>query len=376
MTAFLNIIKHLSRIFLNITKHISRYFLNIICAYLFKNIFILILIVKEYFYFKFYSKTSNIKKIYKNKNNSKNCLMIFVIYENKHLSFSTKNLIRSVKFIDIDLIVVSNDKIKNKDLLFLKKNAYKIIMRENIGQCFGGYKDAILSEDIRLYKKLILANDSMFFFNHKLLSKLISKLININKKFVTINVNHVNFHAQSFFLIFDMTITKKKYFTDFWEKYKVTNIRPLVIKYGEEKLTKILKINNVTPHPFVNVPFVKKNIFKLTNKDINFIRKLSFNNDPVIGREEIFQKTKSALLTLNPTHNSFEILAISCSIPLFKKDLFIRRYYSIKKFISLLKYLRIDPNEIKESIKIIGKRRNYQNYSLFKRILFRIDLIN
>ena len=103
-----------------------------------------------------------------------------------------------------------------------------------------------------------------------------------------------------------MTITKKKYFTDFWEKYKVTNIRPLVIKYGEEKLTKILKINNVTPHPFVNVPFVKKNIFKLTNKDINFIRKLSFNNDPVIGREEIFQKTWPIGYTRWKIHNGYK----------------------------------------------------------------------
>ena len=341
-----------------------------------KHIFILILIIKEFFYFKFCTKITNIKRIYKNKNNSKNCLMIFVNYENEYLSFSIKNLIRSIKFLNIDLIVVSNDKIKNKDLLFLKKNTYKIIMRENIGQCFGGYKDAILSENIRLYKKLILANDSMFFFNHKLLSKLISKLININKKFVTINLNYVNFHAQSFFLIFDMTITKKKYFLDFWEKYKVTNIRPLVIKYGEEKLTKLLKINNVLPHPFVNLPILKKNIFKLSNKDINFIRKLSFNNDPIISKEEIFKKTKNAVLNLNPTHNSFEIIAISCSITLFKKDLFIRKHFSIKKFVSLLKYLKIDPNEIKESIKIIGKRRNYQNYSLFKRILFRIDLIN
>ena len=342
------------------------------------KLYIFFFLLRELFDIRLYFRSLRVIKIFKNKkkNNLKRYLMIFVIYEKKKLSFSTKNLIKAANSINIDLFVVSNTNINEKDLLFLKKNTYRILIRKNLGQCFGGYKDAISFENIKTYQKLILINDSMFFFNKQLLIKLILKIISIKKKFVSLNINYINYHAQSFFMVFDSSIIRKKFFSDFWKKYKLTGIRPLIIKDGEQRLTKIFRLNKIIPYALINPTYVSEEVNNLSNKEIKFINKLIGNKSNNLIKDNISKKIHFKLLNSNPTHEYFDIAAIACKLSLFKKDLFIRKIYSINKFKNLLKYLMIEKNEIDEAVKIIKQRGNYSNYNFLKKILFKFHLIN
>ena len=342
------------------------------------KLYILFFSLRELIDIRLYFRHLRVIKIFKNKkkNDLKKYLMIFVIYEKKKLSFSTKNLIKAVNSLNIDLFVVSNNNINENDLLFLKKNTYKILIRKNLGQCFGGYKDAISFENIKKYKKLILINDSMFFFNKKLLTKLISKILHTKKKFVSLNVNYINYHAQSFFMVFDTSIIKKSFFLDFWQNYKLTNIRPLIIKNGEQRLTDIFKLNKITPYALINPTYVSEKVNNLSNKKIGLINKLIANKSNNLIKDNISKKIHFKLLNSNPTHEYFDIVAIACKLSLFKKDLFIRKIYSINKFKNLLKYLKIEKKEIDEAVKIIRQRGNYSNYNFFKKILFKFHLTN
>jgi hypothetical protein len=170
-------------------------------------------------------------------------ILLLALFEKGELRQDIINLLKVAKQQDLFVVCVNTLKLKNPkeyDELF---DCY--IEKYNFGRDFGSYKTGFLY----LFKKnylvtcprLILLNDSLF-YSRKNLNNFISSLSNTDIEVLGATENHeIEHHLGSFCLSLSNSILTKKKFIKYWKKFRRSDVRPKVIKYGEMKLSKTLK---------------------------------------------------------------------------------------------------------------------------------------
>ena len=222
--------------------------------------------------------------------NNSNIYVIFVIYQKNHIPFYVRNIIENIKKRNILLSVVVNHDASKDVIDYIKKWSDKITIRKNIGRDFGGYKDEITSVDLQKIDRLILINDSVFYFNRNL-DVLFSDLLDRNHEWVCMYENFEHeYHAQSFLLAFGPSIIQSKIFKDYWDKYLPLNNRRYTIEKGEKGLTSVCKKIGYAPYVINSMEVLSQRL--LTLKNIEFIalinnRWLRFSN---LKYNELFKK--------------------------------------------------------------------------------------
>lgn len=198
-------------------------------------------------------------------------VMLLALYEKSSLRNDTLELLKEAKRNNVFVIAVNTLRLEEQNYPSELTDVY--IERDNYGRDFGSYKagmkyffDKGFDEKC---ERLLIINDSIF-FSKRGLSEFVRNLFETNVEVLgaTENSQHSH-HLGSFCISVAGKITRNAKFKSFWLKYKLSNVRPLVIKRGEFGLSKLLKSLVSSEHHFksiFNVSFMEKKL----NSDKDF----------------------------------------------------------------------------------------------------------
>jgi len=140
------------------------------------------------------------------------------------------------------LAFVSTASLAPETLATLKPVCDAVLIRNNEGYDFAGWKFALQSEAEALndYDELILCNDSVYgpFFP---LEQIFSEMKGNACDFWGITSNYdIAYHVQSYFLVFSKTVLVSSAFQKFWKEMEIQKSKKNVIKHGEVHLSQTL----------------------------------------------------------------------------------------------------------------------------------------
>jgi len=201
------------------------------------------LVIEMQSYFNFLKSLSKKTDLVFEGSYDKQNILIIALYENNEIRNDILNLLKVAKDNNLFIICVNTLKIINKQRYKGLMDCY--IERYNFGRDFGSYQEGILylmkHNLLEECPRLILLNDSVFYSENNL-NNFISSLTNTEIDVLGATENHeIDHHLGSFCLSMSNSVLVNNKFTRFWKHYKKSDARPKVIKYGEMRLSKILK---------------------------------------------------------------------------------------------------------------------------------------
>ncbi|MFU9138958.1 rhamnan synthesis F family protein [Erwinia tasmaniensis] len=170
-------------------------------------------------------------------------VMLLALYEKTALRNDTIELLKEAKRQNVFIIGVNTLKLSNENYPEELIDVY--IERDNFGRDFGSYQAGMQY----IYRKkvdercsrLLIINDSVF-FSKKGLPEFIKDLFETKTEVLGATENkEISHHLGSFCISVLGRIVSHEKFENYWKNYKLTNVRPLVIKRGEFTLSTILK---------------------------------------------------------------------------------------------------------------------------------------
>lgn len=310
-------------------------------------------------------------------------LAIFVIYQKNSLSFSVKNMVEALIANRVKVVVAVNGEVSAEVRGYLESTCHRVIYRKNIGRDFGAYQDALAIEEVERFHKVLLINDSVFFFK-KNLKKLIADTFKSSHDWVALNDNfNVGYHAQSFFLCFNHKVLKSKTFKSFWRDYRPFNLRHRIISKGELCLSHRLINAGFYCHVIMNAPDLEQRLRALNPKKLtrlkDFLTVSFLKHHPEILAKDgnlLIQHLVFACESYPPTsHGLYPVFGMLKGIAVFKRDLVLRKMTSTSEFIQLLEAMKLDASEIKEAIAEFSLDARSRPRTLLDKIKFRFDLV-
>lgn len=174
---------------------------------------------------------------------------VFLIYPLGRFSGSLRRALQVLNGLGVNIVAVCNKPPLPDDRAFLEGLAHTIILRRNVGRDFGGYRTGVLHVLNNLQPdRIVIANDSVYYLN-KGLKDFFADLCGPHD-FVGAAENHeFGYHVGSYTLGFGPRVIRDPRFRHYWESYRLTELRPAVIKTGEIALNHlIIREMGVIPH--------------------------------------------------------------------------------------------------------------------------------
>ena len=170
-------------------------------------------------------------------------ILALAIYEKNIIRQDVVNLLKIAKQLGFYVLLVNSQKLTNPGLYSGLIDVY--IERYNFGRDFGSYKTALQylykNKIASICPRLVILNDSVF-FSLKNLEEFLTQLRDAELEVVAATENHeINHHLGSFCLSMDGGIVNHEKFIRFWKNYRLSDLRPVVIKNGELALTETLR---------------------------------------------------------------------------------------------------------------------------------------
>lgn len=340
---------------------------------------------------------SNIASIQKSleKNNYKR-LAIFVAFHNSsEIPQSNLNYIKILKKSLFDIVYVHNGYLEKKLIDRLNKIGCFVIIRENIGQDFGAWKDTIsLFQEHKILDKLkwlLLCNDSNFCIGGKNLDAFITKFNeSMNTQdlydFICLNSNFEgSLHYQSYFICLSKNILKMQKFRKFWKEYIPIDNRYHAIRNGEKKFSKTILYNSRPKIMFSSyelsenikdkLPIDYKYLLKLLPNNLFFLKVL-FENKSLNSKKNIYLSISQLINSLENYNHShvFGLLnIIYLNSPFLKKDVVRMGVFSINQVYEVLKISKLLINKkLKDEVmKILTSHGTLFSYFEERRIAVR-----
>jgi hypothetical protein len=187
---------------------------------------------------------------------------IFAIkFDGADCPFWVLDMLDGLQSAAINVCVVSNSRLNERQIALLKTYAYRLIIRDGSGRDFGSYKDAIIEMFERSdIKRLLLLNDGLYVFPSRI-TKMLTEMMADSDAVIATNENiEIRYHLQSFAISIPKVVFDDHRFRAFWTRFLPLTARRYVIRHGEVGLTKrILKINPRV-HVLYNVTALEKQI--------------------------------------------------------------------------------------------------------------------
>lgn len=179
-------------------------------------------------------------------------IMLLALYQKGVLRPDVQRLLEAARAEGLYIVAVNTLKLKKPNELEGIVDCY--IERPNFGRDFGSYKTGFLHLFAQgwheICPRLLMVNDSIF-FSHKTLSKFIRDMMNSEVEALGSTENYdIEHHLGSFCIAFSDDILRVPLFKSYWQNYRLTDVRPRVIKKGELKLSKVLKRCVSSPDQF------------------------------------------------------------------------------------------------------------------------------
>ena len=170
-------------------------------------------------------------------------IMLLALYQKGRLRPDVIRLLRAAKAQGLYVLGVNTLKVKQPEELRGLIDCY--IERSNFGRDFGSYKTGFLHLFSRRWEgtcpRLVMLNDSVFYASRGL-DKFIDELATSRTEVLGGTENYeIEYHLGSFCISMAQSVLKADRFKAYWKGYRLTDVRPVVIKRGEMKLSKTLK---------------------------------------------------------------------------------------------------------------------------------------
>jgi hypothetical protein len=216
-----------------------------------------------------------------------NKYVIFVLYAEAPLPNFTVNLLDAIERSPLNLVIVSNTELDVYFRAQLLDKCHLLIERANLGRDFGAYKDgvSVILRRAKDIERLILLNDSMFFFQRGL-GKLISDLDGTQEFIGLTEVFDIHYHVQSFMLSFGPTVIKSKQFRKYWRSYRPISTRRWTIHKGEVGLSRRLTKAGFRPHILYQaaqlIPHLRTRPIREVLESVRFL--------PILYRQSLYRE--------------------------------------------------------------------------------------
>ncbi|AXF76365.1 hypothetical protein LU604_08915 [Erwinia tracheiphila] len=217
-------------------KGIVRYFYNLAMKIFFYSYYAFLSVCDDI-------KTKKIHNVVHKAEFSEGKVMLLALYEKNELRRDTIELLKEAKSQGIYIVAVNTLRLSAENYQPELIDVY--IERDNFGRDFGSYKTGMnyiyQNKIAEKCQRLLIINDSVF-FSKRGLKRFISQLYNTETEVLGATENReISHHLGSFCISVTGNLIRKDKFRDFWENYKLSNVRPFVIKRGEFKLSLVLK---------------------------------------------------------------------------------------------------------------------------------------
>ena len=188
----------------------------------------------------------------------------------------------------MDIIFVSTaESLQDTSIKELEKYCKDIIVKKNVGYDFGAWKTGLdyLGTKLQDYEQLILCNDSVYgpFFN---LETIFEKMN--TEDFWSMTDNHeIEYHLQSYFIVYSKKVFTHKTFVNFWTKFKIYHDKQTLIEKNEIDFSQALMNENFTYSAYYS------------SKDKNYVNILQYGWNDLLTQHQ-FPFIKRELLKRNP----------------------------------------------------------------------------
>ncbi|EPX78538.1 lipopolysaccharide biosynthesis protein [Litoreibacter arenae] len=170
-------------------------------------------------------------------------IMLLALYEKGQLRPDVIRLIETARAEGLYVLAVNTLKLSNPSMFEGMIDCY--IERPNFGRDFGSYKTGFLhvfkNNWHETCQRLLMINDSIFFSSERM-PKFLNDMMNSDIEVLGSTENYdMEYHLGSFCIAIAQSVLKQPSFQKYWHSYRLTDVRPRVIKRGELKLSKVLK---------------------------------------------------------------------------------------------------------------------------------------
>lgn len=179
-------------------------------------------------------------------------IMLLALYERGSLRPDVLRLLEAARAAGLYVLGVNTLKLDNPETYSGVMDCY--IERPNFGRDFASYQTGFLHLFDRRWNeacpRLLLINDSVFFTSERM-PKFLDDLMSSNVEVLGSTENYdIEHHLGSFCIAISGAVLQKTAFRKYWVNYKLSDLRPVVIKRGEMALTRVLKRCVSSPDQF------------------------------------------------------------------------------------------------------------------------------
>lgn len=235
-----------------------------------------------------------------------NRYVILALYANAPLPAFTTNVIDAIEKSPLNLVIVSNARLDPYLRAELADKCHLLIERANLGRDFGAYKDGIsvLMRREGDIGRLILLNDSMFFFQRGL-DKLVAALDGKEDFIGLTEVFQFHYHVQSFMLSFGPAVIRSAAFRKFWRRYRPISTRRWSIHNGEVALSRRLTKAGFRPYILYQaaqlIPHLRTRPIREVLESVRFL--------PAVCRKPLYREFDAIIGTENASVAEFEAIS-------------------------------------------------------------------
>jgi len=280
---------------------------------------------------------------------------VFVYYAPHGVPFFTANALQALAAAQVNVVVVAN-LISDAARTQLLASCHSLIDRHNVGRDFGAYKDGI-DHVLRTLRpeRLLLLNDSVFWLEDGS-RELVSRLAEGGDYLAATETYERQYHAGSFALSFSRAVLDSPAFRGFWTEYRLSNNRRHAIHNGEVKLTAALMRAGWTPKPIYTTSALRRRLSHLGDDEIisavsllpsrlpmlrttmraerdRLVRALTpaagGGNAPSYPRAAAIDRLMAAVTASNQMSYGGLLFVAHLGMPIFKRDLVYRGFYTI-----------------------------------------------
>ncbi len=179
-------------------------------------------------------------------------IMLLALYQKGNLRPDTVRLLKHAKAAGLYVLAVNTLRLKNPADTDGLIDCY--IERFNFGRDFGSYRCGFL----HLFRKdwhtscprLLMINDSVFFSDERMPQFLDDMMSSATEVLGSTENYDIDYHLGSFCIAFSGKILQNQHFSGYWHNYRLSDVRPTVIRRGELKLSRLLKKIVTDPNTF------------------------------------------------------------------------------------------------------------------------------
>ncbi len=181
--------------------------------------------------------------VHKNEPYAGQKILLIALYQKGALRGDTAYVMKAARAKGCYVLAVNNLALKDKSSIDDCCDMY--VERFNFGRDFGSFKYGfchIFSEKWdKACPRLLMINDSVFFSSERV-DAFLDDMMNSQVEALGATENYeINHHLGSFCIALSGSILQNPKFKKYWQRYRLSDVRPVVIKRGEMGLSKTLK---------------------------------------------------------------------------------------------------------------------------------------